>query len=109
MPNPEPPIACSLDADSLKERLGELRALGRDALLGADTVRGRSTLCFAAGGETRARLEAIVAAEVRCCPFLSFTLDDAPDAIVMTISAPEGAEPVVAELVAAFSAGQVAA
>jgi hypothetical protein len=109
MPNTDTPIACSLDAASLTERIGELRALGRDALLGAETAAGRSTLRFAPGAETRARLAAVVAAEATCCAFLSFTLADAPDAIVMTISAPEGAEPVVAELVAAVSAGRAAA
>ena len=99
----DPPIACSLDATALTERLDQMRALGRDALLDADTAAGRATLRFAAGDGIRARLEAIAAAEARCCAFLRIGLADERDAFVMTIEAPEGAEPVVAELVAAFA------
>lgn len=102
------PIVCSLDADELKQRLAEIRAVGADALGDVQSLPGQAVLRFAASQETRRHLEAIVAAEARCCAFLSFDLREEPGAIVMTISAPEGAEPVVRDLVGAFS-GKVAA
>ena len=105
---PDTPIACSLDADELRQRLSEISAIGGQALRYVHSLPGQAVLRFAAEDETRARLEAIVTAEARCCAFMDFELRDEPGAIVMTISAPEGAELVLDELVAAFS-GEVPA
>ena len=63
---------------------------------------GAGTLRFRANGDTRARLEAIVAAEAECCPFLNMDLREEAGALVLEIRAPQGAEPVVAEMVSAF-------
>jgi hypothetical protein len=97
----EPVIACSLSSGELPERLAELRALGRDALL---SVSAEGVLRFRADKGTRARLEAIVAAESGCCPFLSFDLREQAGALVLTITAPDGAEPLALDLVNAFAA-----
>jgi hypothetical protein len=94
------PLACSLDAPALADRLEEMRAVGSDAFLSAEAD---GVLRFRASPDTRARLERIVAAEAACCPFLGLRLEEEPDALLLTISAPEGAEPVVAALVEALS------
>ncbi len=94
------PIACSLDADALQQRLDEVRAVGREALLG---TASDGTLRFRATPATRARLEAIVAAEAECCAFLTLDLREADGELRLTLSAPEGAEPVAAELAGAFA------
>jgi hypothetical protein len=99
------PIACSLTAAELPGRLAEMAALGAGAL---DTVEenGRQTrLRFRASPGVRERLAGIVAAEAHCCAFLGMTLRDEPGLVVLTVEAPAGAEPVVAEMVAAFSGG----
>jgi MerR family copper efflux transcriptional regulator len=93
------PIACSLSGPDLSARLAEMKRLGQDALLSAD---GEGTLRFRADTETRARVEAIVAAEAECCPFLDMHLREEAGALVLEIRAPQGAEPVIAELVSAF-------
>jgi MerR family copper efflux transcriptional regulator len=93
------PIACSLSATDLSARLAEMRRLGQDALLSAD---GEGTLRFRGDTETRARLEAIVAAEAECCPFLDMRLREEAGALVLEIRAAQEAAPVVAELVGAF-------
>jgi hypothetical protein len=95
------PIACSLSSSELSQRLDELSAIGREALLsvGADGV-----LRFRADEQTRARLEAIIAAESRCCSLLSFDLREQAGALLLTISAPAGAEPLALDLVNAFAA-----
>ena len=100
----EPPIACSLNATELPVRLAEMAALGRDALVDARIEATRAELRFAAGAEVRERVEAIVAAESECCGFLTMRVDDEPDLVVLGIEAPEGADPVLQELVAAFGA-----
>ncbi len=94
------PLACSLDAPSLGERLAEIRALGRDALLAAEP---EGVLRFRATPETRRRLERIVAAEAECCAFLSLDLREADGELRLAIAAPPGAEPVAAGLVEAFA------
>jgi hypothetical protein len=99
----ELPIACSLDAEQLSERLDQIRAIGYDALLDSHTEPTRAALRFAASEPTTARLEAIVAAEARCCPFMQLTLSSAgADQIVLTVEVPDGAQPVLSEFVAAF-------
>lgn len=95
------PIACTLTGDRLPGRLAELSAVGRNALL---SVSGDGVLRFRADERTRARLETIVAAESRCCAFLNFDLRERADALVLTITAPEGAEPLALDLVDAFAA-----
>jgi len=66
----DPPIACSLDASALSDRLAHIAELGGSALLDAG-IDGRCALLrFTAGGEVRGRMDDIVAAEARCCAFL---------------------------------------
>ena len=100
----ELPIACSLSGTDLPKRLQEMTDLGRDALLDSDLAGTRARLRFATGVGIRERVEAIVAAESSCCAFLTMRVTDQPDAVLLTIDAPEDAEPVLAELVDAFNA-----
>jgi len=93
------PIACSLNAEELPRRLAEIRAIGEDSLLGVDEA---GALRFRNDEATRARLEAIVAAESECCSFLAFDLRTSGEALELRITAPQGAEAVADELVAAF-------
>src|SRR5262245_24626957 len=95
------PIACSLRAPDLRTRLEEMSQLGQDALLSLDS---HGAMHFRADPETRARLQAIVRAEAECCPFLDLNLREEASALVLEIGAPEGAEPLVADLVSAFHA-----
>ena len=99
---PETPIACSLSAEELPARLAQIRAIGDDALIG---VTSEGTLRFRAGDTIRERLEAIIAAESRCCSFLRFELAEHDGELVLSVTAPEGAEPLARDLVDAFAAG----
>jgi hypothetical protein len=98
----ELPIACSLDASELPQRLSEMADLGRTALVDTDQDEKRAELRFAGGRGIRERVEAIVAAESHCCAFLTMRVDDAPGAVVLSIEAPAGAGVILAELVDAF-------
>jgi hypothetical protein len=95
-------IACSLDATELPRRLAEMADVGRAALLDVAVGEARAELRFAAGNGIRERLDAIVAAESDCCAFLTMRVEDAPDLVVLTIDAPDGAGPILTELVNAF-------
>jgi hypothetical protein len=101
----ELPIACSLSATELPVRLAEMADLGEAALLGVRHDGSRAELRFATGAGVRERVSAIAAAEADCCAFLTMRVSDLPDVVVLSIDAPEGAEPVLGELVDAFRAG----
>ncbi|MBA2629694.1 MAG: hypothetical protein H0U84_01545 [Thermoleophilaceae bacterium] len=98
----ELPIACSLSATELRQRLADMRAIGRAALVSSEATDAQAVLRFRRDEQTLAALGDIVAAERECCAFLSLDLTNEPDAVVLTIRAPDGAEPVAHELVAAF-------
>jgi hypothetical protein len=87
-----PPIACTLSPADMPQRAAEIRALGRDALLGVERSEARAILRFRRDAAVRARVEAIVGAESKCCPFIAFDLADAEDAIVLTLEAPDGGQ-----------------
>jgi hypothetical protein len=98
----ELPIACSLDSSELSQRLAEIAALGRDALLDARVDDSLAQLRFAARAGIRDRVEQIVDAESRCCAFLQMRVSEEPGTVVLTIEAPAEAQLVLDELVAAF-------
>ena len=95
-------IACSLTAAEMPERMAEIAALGEAALLDAQVLERRAILHFAAHDGIRSRLEAIIAAESRCCGFMTFDLRDDGAQIVLRIDAPEDARLVLEEFAAAF-------
>jgi hypothetical protein len=99
----ELPIACSLSATDLSTRLQDMADLGRDALLDSRIDGPHAQLRFAPGAGVRDRLAAIVAGESECCGFLAMHIADEPDALLLTVDAPQHAEPVLAELVDAFA------
>jgi hypothetical protein len=96
----EPQIACSLSAEELPERLAEMAAIGRDSLV---SVSPEGVLRFHGTAGTRERLEGIIAAESACCSFLGFDLREEAGALVLAVTAPNGAEPLALDLVNAFA------
>jgi arsenate reductase len=102
---PAPAVACSLDGAGIEARLSRLRAIGAASLVDVDRPeKRRALLRFREGGETRASLEGVVAAERACCPFLDLELTERDDLIQLGIEAPEEGVPVLEELISAFSA-----
>jgi hypothetical protein len=101
----QPAIACTLAELEMPARRAQMAVLGRD-LVGAEVQAADAVLRFRPAAGTRERLAAFVAAESRCCAFLRMQLRDDADALVLTIDGPAGSEPVVGEVVAAFTAAQ---
>ena len=77
-----------------------MRTLGEEALI---ATSNDGVVRFRAGTAVRERLEAMVAEEARCCPFLRLDLREQAGELVLTIRAPEEAEALAAELAGAFS------
>lgn len=97
------PIACSLGASDLRRRLNEIAEVGAGSLIERSAEGERHLLRFRSGAETCRRLEAIVAAEAKCCSFLDLSLEEEGGELVLSISAPQDGQPIADELAAAFA------
>jgi hypothetical protein len=82
----DPPIACSLPADDLRQRLDEIAALTAESLLGQSTEGDVQILRFRSDPTTRRRLEQIVTAEAECCPFLDLELSQEGDDLILRVA-----------------------
>jgi hypothetical protein len=98
-------VACALGAGELEQRLAAIAAIGRTSLISRELVEDRDLLRFRASATTRRQLEAIVAAEAACCPFLDLSLSEEAGELLLTIAAPENGRGLAEELARAF-AGQ---
>ena len=94
------PIACTLSAADYAVRTDDTAALARRALRSREPIPDGTRLTFESGTETERRLREIVAAEARCCAFLRMDLRPAGDALVLEVTGPAEAEPIIAELFA---------
>jgi hypothetical protein len=84
----ETPTTCSLKGRELQERLEEIEMLAAKALLHQEAEGERHRLRFRTGPETRRRLEALIAAESECCPFLGLELEAGGTELVLTVTGP---------------------
>lgn len=96
------PVACSLDATDLEQRLTAIAAVGADSLIAREVDDGRHLLRFRADSATRRRLEEVVAAEAQCCAFLDLGLASEDGELLLSIAAPNDAQAVADGLAAAF-------
>lgn len=94
------PIACTLTPGELQERLALIRGLTAEALLGHDRNGLRLALRYAP--EAVVRVRAMVASEQHCCAFLNFQVQEQPDAVHVTVTAPESARDAADELFEQF-------
>lgn len=101
--NENHPIACSLDATELPERLAAIARIGADSLVSREVEGGRHLLRFRADATTRERLEGVIAAEAACCSFLDLALTEDAGQLVLSIAAPNEGRAVADELARAFS------
>lgn len=83
------PIACSLDTGSFKERLDWIADLNRRALQASHRDNLKLTLSYDPSAIDEVRR--MVAGEQTCCAFLGFDVVERANAVIVTITAPEGA------------------
>lgn len=103
-------IACSLSAGDLAQRLEEIAAVGATSLIAHEAEAGTRLLRFRPEQGVRARLERIVIAERRCCPFLGLGLDEHDGELLLTVTAAtEEGQAAAAALAAAFGPGAASA
>jgi hypothetical protein len=86
-------FACSLSAAGNAQRARAWARLREDALVCTEREGLAVTACWRPDPGVRERLDALVAAERECCPFLSFADREHPRLLVTVLSVPPGAEP----------------
>lgn len=97
------PVACSLGAGGLEQRLAAIAEVGADSLIDRSAEGGRHLLRFRSDTTTRRRLEDIVAAEAECCSFLDLSLVEEGNELVLSIAAPGDGQAIADELAGAFA------
>ncbi len=97
------PVACSLDASGLKQRIAAIAQVGANSLISCDLDGNRHLLHFHADANTQRRLEEIVAAEAKCCSFLDLSLAAEDGELILEIAAPENGQAVADALARAFA------
>jgi MerR family transcriptional regulator, copper efflux regulator len=94
------PIACSLSAEDRAGRDGEFAAiLGRGLLAREDTVSG-IRLRFRRSPSLEEDLADLTRREKECCPFLDFRIEASGDELLLEVSTPPDARPIVEQLFA---------
>ena len=91
-----PPIACTLTPAEYRRRADDIARLAHAALRDRRRIDGGVRLTFDA--TARERLAALVAAEAECCPFLTLDLRAAAGGLVLDVTGPAAAAPVIEEL-----------
>jgi len=94
----EVPVACTLTPGALAGRVGELAALAERALRSRAPAAGGERLVFADAPGIEDALREAVAAEASCCSFLRMTLARTADGLVLDVTGPPEAQPVIAQL-----------
>ena len=92
---PDAPIACTLTPDGLTARLALIEALAADGLLSRAATESGMRVRLRDRPDIERRTRELMAAESRCCAFLQFELGREEGDLVLDISGPEAARPVI--------------
>ena len=102
------PIACTLDAGNLKDRLASIASLNARSLKGSRRDGLTLTLNYLPSALEDVRK--MVAGEQICCAFLDFRIQEEAEQVTVTIVAPEEAKEAAENLFRPFaSRGRLAA
>ena len=89
------PIACTLTPDGMSARLALIDALAADGLLDRTPTETGLRVRLRDTPEVERRTRELIAAESACCAFLDFDLRRDSSALILDISGPRDARPVI--------------
>jgi hypothetical protein len=92
---PELPIACTLSPDGMTARLALIDALAADGLLDRTPTASGLRVRLRDTPDVERRTRELVAAESACCAFLDLTLSRDGGDLVLDITGPQNARPVI--------------
>jgi hypothetical protein len=101
---PDLPIACTLSPDGMTARLALIEALASDGLLDRTPTASGLRVRLRDTPDIERRSRELVAAESACCAFLDFALGREDGALVLDVSGPQDARPVIDMFFAAEAA-----
>jgi hypothetical protein len=96
----EPPIACTLDARQTAGREHLIARLWADALIDHKPTAGGLQARLRFSRDVERRVHELILAESACCAFLTFELVRNDDQLVLDISGPADARPVIESFLA---------
>ena len=91
----ELPIACTLTPGGMTARMALIDALATDGLLDRSATESGMRVRLRDTPDIERRTRELVAAESTCCAFLDFNLARENGDLVLDISGPEAARPVI--------------
>jgi hypothetical protein len=95
----ELPIACTLPAGEVPDRLALIESLAADALLTRTALPDGLRLRFR--GEAEDRVRELADLESRCCAFLDFAIGHDGGAVTLDVTGAPDARPVIEQFFAA--------
>lgn len=101
---PDLPIACTLSPAGMTARLALIDALATDGLLDRTPTASGLRVRLRDTPDIEQRTRQLIEAESACCAFLAFNLDREDDDLVLDISGPPNARPVIDMFFAAEAA-----
>lgn len=91
-------IACTLSAPDLHDRTAQIHSLLNDAMTDHHEIKDGVRIRFRDGPEIEARVRELVAAEERCCTFLSFAIGRQEDGLWLEVTGAAEAQGVIAQI-----------
>jgi hypothetical protein len=95
---PDTPNTCSLDSAGQEKRFGEFAELASVALVDAVRTPDGARLQLRRDDSVEASLRRLIEAERRCCSFLEFAVDLRCAGILVEVSGPPSARPLIDRL-----------
>lgn len=96
---------CSLDADDYRKRLAEIRTVSSDGSVRIRELPDGVMLTFRDTEKVRDQLTAIIRAESECCPFLELEMESQGEELLLRVSGPQHAIPLIREVTEAVAEG----
>ena len=94
------PIACSLDAGALADRVVEWRALIATSVVSVEVEPTAVHLALEPSDAALVKAVGLAQREKQCCPFFDVTVDVGVQERTLSLSVPEGAEEAMTTFVA---------
>lgn len=90
--------ACSLSPAALRARTALVKGLLAHGLERVVPIAGGVLVEVLGGARIAAELEALIALEAQCCPFLTITLRANADRVKLEVTGPPSAQPLIGDL-----------
>jgi hypothetical protein len=94
------PIACTLTPSAMTDRLAFIDDLGRDGLIAREATESGLRVRLRGTADIERRTRELIAAESSCCSFMTFSLERVDDVLVLDITGPPDARPIIEQFFA---------